>query len=102
MNLLQADEPLFAQLDRYGSHTRHPHQSKALKVAELKEILTKSSIPIPRKANKADLIARILTTPDMLRPAGGNPAPAKAVPAEALRSLLTMSSLARDDEWVVL
>ncbi|ELU38460.1 CAP-Gly domain-containing protein [Rhizoctonia solani AG-1 IA] len=59
---------------------------KALKVAELKEILTKSSTPIPSKANKADLIAKILATPDALKLAGGGEAaasaPAPAVAAE--------------------
>ncbi|KAF8706023.1 hypothetical protein RHS03_05195, partial [Rhizoctonia solani] len=60
---------------------------KALKVAELKEILTKSSTPIPTKANKADLIAKILATPDALKLAGGGeaaaPAPAPAPAAAA-------------------
>ena len=56
---------------------------KALKVADLKEILTKSSTPIPSKANKADLIAKILATPDALKLAGGDPAPVEATPAEA-------------------
>ncbi|CAE6462613.1 unnamed protein product [Rhizoctonia solani] len=52
---------------------------KALKVAELKEILTKSSTPIPSKANKADLIAKILATPEALKLAGGDAAPASEV-----------------------
>jgi SAP domain-containing ribonucleoprotein len=37
---------------------------KALKVVELKEILTKASIPVPAKANKQDLIAKILSNPN--------------------------------------
>ncbi|KAJ1304312.1 hypothetical protein OPQ81_005472 [Rhizoctonia solani] len=54
---------------------------KALKVVELKEILTKSSTPIPAKANKADLIAKILATPEALRIAGGDSAPVDPAPA---------------------
>jgi len=55
---------------------------KALKVADLKEILTKSGTPIGSKSNKADLIAKILTTPAALELAGGETA-APAAPAEA-------------------
>ncbi|KAG8709992.1 hypothetical protein FRC09_000365, partial [Ceratobasidium sp. 395] len=44
---------------------------KALKVADLKDILTKSNTPIGSKANKADLIAKILATPAALELAGG-------------------------------
>jgi len=36
---------------------------KALKVVELKDILTKAGTSAPAKANKTDLIARILATP---------------------------------------
>lgn len=57
--------------------------SKALKVADLKEILTKSGTPIGSKANKADLIAKILATPAALEIAGGDAAVAPAAPAEA-------------------
>ncbi|QRW21286.1 CAP-Gly domain protein [Rhizoctonia solani] len=62
-------------------------EAKLTQVAELKEILTKSSTPIPSKANKADLIAKILATPDALKLAGGGeaaaPAPAPAAAAAA-------------------
>jgi len=34
-----------------------------LKVADLREILQKASVPIPAKSNKADLVAKILATP---------------------------------------
>lgn len=34
-----------------------------MKVAELRELLQKASVPIPTKANKADLVAKILATP---------------------------------------
>ncbi|KAG8773101.1 hypothetical protein FRC12_002721 [Ceratobasidium sp. 428] len=44
---------------------------KSLKVADLKDILTKSNTPIGSKANKADLIAKILATPAALELAGG-------------------------------
>lgn len=37
---------------------------KALKVAELKDILSKAQVMVPGKANKADLIARILASPE--------------------------------------
>ncbi|KAH9855216.1 hypothetical protein C2E23DRAFT_724870 [Lenzites betulinus] len=36
---------------------------KALKVVDLKDILTKASVAIPSKANKPDLIAKILASP---------------------------------------
>ncbi|KAG8742717.1 hypothetical protein FRC10_000991 [Ceratobasidium sp. 414] len=54
---------------------------KALKVAELKEILTKSGTPIGSKANKADLIAKILAAPAALELAGGGNAEEAAEPA---------------------
>ncbi|KEP46667.1 hypothetical protein V565_186870 [Rhizoctonia solani 123E] len=57
---------------------------KALKVADLKKILTKSSTPIPSKANKSDLITKVLATSDALKLAGGDPAAASVeAPAEA-------------------
>lgn len=43
------------------SHTRGTR--KALKVADLKEILKKASVSAPPKLTKADLIARILAEP---------------------------------------
>lgn len=36
---------------------------KALKVVELKDILTKAGVAIPAKANKPELIAKIIATP---------------------------------------
>jgi SAP domain-containing ribonucleoprotein len=36
---------------------------KALKVVELKDILSKAAVSVPAKANKQDLIARILANP---------------------------------------
>lgn len=63
-------------------HIKTLVNSKALKVADLKEILTKSSTPIGSKANKADLIAKILATPAALELASGETA-APAAPAEA-------------------
>jgi hypothetical protein len=41
--------------------------SKALKVVELKEILSKAQVSISGKANKPDLIARILASPEALK-----------------------------------
>jgi hypothetical protein len=39
---------------------------KALKVVELKEILSKAAVTVTGKANKADLIAKILSSPEAL------------------------------------
>jgi hypothetical protein len=39
---------------------------KALKVVDLKDILAKASVSAPAKANKQDLIARILASPAAL------------------------------------
>ncbi|CAE6505539.1 unnamed protein product [Rhizoctonia solani] len=73
---------------------------KALKVADLKEILTKSSTPIPSKANKADLIAKILATPEALKLAGGDPAPADPAPvAEEPAKPVDDDLLAPPDEF---
>lgn len=36
---------------------------KALKVADLKTVLRNASLPVPPRANKADLIAKILVEP---------------------------------------
>ncbi|CAE6459251.1 unnamed protein product, partial [Rhizoctonia solani] len=73
---------------------------KALKVADLKEILTKSSTPIPSKANKADLIAKILATPEALKLAGGESAPAaEEAPVEAPAKPVDDDLLAPPDEF---
>ena len=40
---------------------------KALKVIELKDLLTKAGVAIPAKANKPDLIAKIIETPAALQ-----------------------------------
>jgi hypothetical protein len=42
----------------------HGNVRKALKVAELKEVLKSASVPIPPKSTKADLVAKILAEPD--------------------------------------
>jgi SAP domain-containing ribonucleoprotein len=39
---------------------------KSLKVVDLKDILSKASVSVPAKANKQDLIARILASPPAL------------------------------------
>ncbi|KAI0758319.1 hypothetical protein BC629DRAFT_1296163, partial [Irpex lacteus] len=44
---------------------------KALKVVELKEILSKAQVSLTGKANKADLIAKILASPEALAVAEG-------------------------------
>ncbi|KAH9949612.1 hypothetical protein B0H21DRAFT_727646 [Amylocystis lapponica] len=40
---------------------------KALKVVDLKDLLTKAAVPIPSKANKQDLIAKVLASPAALQ-----------------------------------
>lgn len=47
-------------------HKSNRTYRKALKVVELKEILTKAGVTIPAKANKPDLIAKIIETPAAL------------------------------------
>ncbi|KAI0081865.1 hypothetical protein K474DRAFT_1655729 [Panus rudis PR-1116 ss-1] len=42
-------------------------QLKALKVVELKDILTSANVALHGKANKADLVAKILASPDALQ-----------------------------------
>lgn len=46
----------------YTSHNR-----KALKVVDLKEILAKAQVSVTGKANKSDLIAKILASPEALK-----------------------------------
>ncbi|CAE6539777.1 hypothetical protein RSOLAG22IIIB_13108 [Rhizoctonia solani] len=73
---------------------------KALKVADLKEILSKSSTPIPSKANKADLIAKILATPEALKLAGGESTPAAVeAPVEVPAKPVDDDLLAPPDEF---
>ncbi|KAF8495851.1 hypothetical protein JB92DRAFT_3099780 [Gautieria morchelliformis] len=52
---------------------------KSQRVADLRELLQKASVPIPAKANKADLIAKILSSPEALA-AFNNPG-ASTIPA---------------------
>ncbi|KAI0342057.1 hypothetical protein BDW22DRAFT_1358183 [Trametopsis cervina] len=56
---------------------------KALKVVELKEILSKAQVAVGGKANKADLIAKILASPQALAVLEGNSSssPAQSTPA---------------------
>ncbi|TFK54376.1 hypothetical protein OE88DRAFT_1655027 [Heliocybe sulcata] len=67
---------------------------KALKVVDLKDILQKASVPLPSKANKADLIAAIQANPAAVaefekRNGGGSskpPAPAPEAGASTLQA----------------
>ncbi|CUA76313.1 Nephrocystin-3 [Homo sapiens] [Rhizoctonia solani] len=70
---------------------------KNLKVADLKEIITKSSTLILSKANKADLIA----TPEALKIAGGECAPASVeAPVEApAKSVDNVANLGGRFDW---
>ncbi|KZS98555.1 hypothetical protein SISNIDRAFT_481279 [Sistotremastrum niveocremeum HHB9708] len=45
---------------------------KTLKVVDLKQILTKANVTVGAKANKADLVAKILASPEALRVANGD------------------------------
>ncbi|KAI0087927.1 hypothetical protein BDY19DRAFT_199631 [Irpex rosettiformis] len=76
-----------------------PSRRKALKVVELKEILSKAQVTLTGKANKADIIAKILASPEALAVAGGSsdPAPAEstapaATPKPVAPSIETISS----------
>lgn len=40
---------------------------KTLKVVDLRQILTQAAIQIPTRANKADLVSKILSTPEALQ-----------------------------------
>jgi len=51
----------------YSSHSHTVRFRKSLKVAELKEILSKSDVTFPSKATKSDLIAKITSTPAALQ-----------------------------------
>lgn len=54
--------------------------SKALKVVELKDILSKAHVAVPSKANKAELVAKLLASPDaisIVEGTFGQSAPAK-------------------------
>ncbi|KAF8578006.1 hypothetical protein K439DRAFT_507070 [Ramaria rubella] len=58
---------------------------KAMRVAELREVLQRASVIIPGKANKADLIAKILASPtavDTLQKQGVLTAPSASVPKQ--------------------
>ncbi|KAH8083817.1 hypothetical protein BXZ70DRAFT_958281 [Cristinia sonorae] len=73
-------------------------QLKALKVVDLKTILAAAKVTIPAKANKADLVARILASPDALHvfnSQNANPAPA-SVPQGAAVSSQSVPSDAQD------
>ncbi|CAE6449774.1 unnamed protein product [Rhizoctonia solani] len=54
---------------------------------------------MPSKANKADLIAKILATPDALKLAGGDSAPTEEAPAEETAKPVDDDLLAPPDEF---
>lgn len=65
-------------------------RSKQLKVVELKDILAKASVSAPAKANKTDLIARILASQSALNVYNKMHAPA---PAQSQTDDLVSNSL---------
>ena len=63
---------------------------KSLKVVDLKDILNKAAVAVPAKANKQDLIARILASPAAIQVYNKlqNPNPAPPVSATATDDLV--------------
>ena len=55
---------------------------KALKVVDLKDILAKANVAVTGKANKPDLIAKILASPEAIEVYNNNYGPAPAHPAQ--------------------
>lgn len=56
---------------------------KSLKVVDLKDILAKASVSVPAKANKQDLIARVLANPAALDVYNKQQNPTSAAPVSA-------------------
>jgi hypothetical protein len=56
---------------------------KSLKVVDLKDILAKASVSVPAKANKQDLIARVLANPAALDVYNKQQNPTSAPPVSA-------------------
>ena len=83
---------------------------KALKVPELKQILTRAGVPIPTKANKADLIAKIISEPNATAiangedpsSANGHASPVVATPSEPQSAVSNSTSDQKLKELVCL
>lgn len=73
--------------------------SKSQRVADLREILQKASVPIPAKANKADLIAKILASPAAIQAL--NNTSSSAAPTAAAKPKATESSQGGQDDDLV-
>ncbi|KAI0743802.1 hypothetical protein C8Q80DRAFT_1272440 [Daedaleopsis nitida] len=58
------------------------HVPKALKVVDLKDILAKANVSVTGKANKPDLIAKILASPEAVEVYNQNYGPAPETPAQ--------------------
>lgn len=65
---------------------------KSLKVVDLKDILAKASVSVPAKANKQDLITRILASPAALEVYAKQQNPNAAPPPTAADDLVCAKS----------
>jgi hypothetical protein len=73
---------------------------KSQRVADLRELLQKASVPIPAKANKADLIAKILASPAAIE-AFNNPGSSITTTAATPKPKATESSQGGQDDDLV-
>lgn len=83
-----------------SSHATSTLPRKALKVVDLKEILSKAQVAVTGKTNKPDLIAKILASPEALKvyeEQYGSPAAKDASEAAAPASTKPASSAAVSD-----
>jgi hypothetical protein len=64
--LMEAKLYVFLLWQAHFSNSLPVHGRKTQRVADLRELLQKASVAIPAKANKADLIAKILASPAAL------------------------------------
>lgn len=81
-------------LPRSSSQT----SSKALKVVDLKDILTKSATTVPAKANKQELISRILASPAALAEYNNQHSPA---PVEQNEDLVRHAPLHPESHFLI-
>lgn len=73
---------------------------KTQRVADLRELLQKASVSIPAKANKADLIAKILASPAAIE-VFNNPGSTATVAAAASKPKAPETSQAGQDDDLV-
>lgn len=79
---------------------------KTLKVVDLKDILAKASVSVPAKANKQDLIARILGSPAAIevynKQQNPNAVPSSSTTADDLVCLKITGSLEPLNEFTLI